>query len=104
MLYSPYFPHLFGYIDQAAKAKNILILCYEDMIENPIREVSKVAKFLGIELTDKELEDIVACTSFESMKINPTTNYNQWDAFGIRDKSESSFMRKGNTSLLTIST
>lgn len=96
MLYCPYFPHLFGYIDRASKANNILILCYEDMIEDPAREVLKVVKFLGISLTDEDVEDIVESTSFESMKSNPNTNYSQWDTFGIRDRNESSFMRKGN--------
>jgi len=96
VLYCPYFPHIFGYIEKAEKSKNILILRYEDMKENPAREVAKVMKFLEINLTDEDVDDIVKQTSFESMKSNPTTNYSQWDSLGIRDKNESNFMRKGD--------
>lgn len=47
--YTPYLPHLFGYFDAAKKhPKSVLVLCYEDMKENPVREVEKIAQFLNL--------------------------------------------------------
>ena len=34
-------------------------------------------------------------TSFETMKNDPRTNYEHWDTFGLRNKNETKFMRKG---------
>ncbi len=95
--YSPYFPHLFGYIEKAkTNPKSVLILSYEEMKENPVREVERIAQFLNLSLQPDELEEIAQLTSFQSMKSNPATNYEHWDSLGLRDKSETTFMRKGN--------
>jgi hypothetical protein len=52
--YTPYLPHLFGYFDAAKKhPKSVLVLCYEDMKENPVREVEKIAQFLNLSLQVK---------------------------------------------------
>ena len=95
--YSPYFPHLFGYIEKAKTIpKSVLILSYEEMKENPVREVERIAQFLNLSLQPDELEEVAQLTSFQSMKANPATNYEHWDSLGLRDKKETVFMRKGN--------
>ncbi|KAL8176883.1 UNVERIFIED_CONTAM: hypothetical protein K2H54_039766 [Gekko kuhli] len=72
----------------------ILYLFYEDMKEDPAREIRKVAQFLGVELSEAVLNQIVQHTAFENMKTNPKTNYSATPSF-IMDHTISPFMRKG---------
>nr|XP_014349996.1 PREDICTED: uncharacterized protein LOC102357907 [Latimeria chalumnae] len=68
------------------------------ILSNPKREILKVLTFLGRELPDDVVEKIVHHTSFESMKINPMTNYTTLPKIlpkTIFRPGISSFMRKG---------
>ncbi|XP_002929507.2 sulfotransferase family cytosolic 1B member 1 [Ailuropoda melanoleuca] len=72
----------------------ILFLYYEDMKEDPKREVKKIVRFLEKNLNDEELNKIIHHTSFEMMKDNPLVNYTHLPST-MMDHSKSSFMRKG---------
>ncbi|XP_044160619.1 sulfotransferase family cytosolic 1B member 1-like isoform X3 [Bufo gargarizans] len=74
--------------------RNILYMFYEDMLEDPKREIRKVITFLGKDLSDDVLEKICLQTSFKAMKENPTTNYTDIPST-IMDQTVSPFMRKG---------
>ncbi|XP_069838347.1 sulfotransferase 1A1-like [Dendropsophus ebraccatus] len=72
--------------------KDILYLFYEDMLEDPRREMEKVLKFMEREISDEVMEKILNHTSFQAMKNNPMDNYS---TFPFMDQSISPFMRKG---------
>ncbi|XP_007424050.1 sulfotransferase 1C2-like [Python bivittatus] len=88
-----WFDHVRGWWE----AKNhhpILYVFYEDIKKDPAREIQKVAQFLGLELSEAVLGDIVQHTKFETMKTNPMTNYTTMPSF-LLDQDITQFMRKG---------
>ena len=94
--YSPYFPHLMGYISHTnSKSGHLLVTSFEDMKSCPAKVIAAIAAFLDIKVTQVDIDEIAAQTSFESMRRNPSTNYEHWDHFGLRHKNETSFYRKG---------
>ncbi|XP_053882784.1 sulfotransferase 1B1-like isoform X2 [Malaclemys terrapin pileata] len=72
----------------------ILYVFYEDMKEDPAREIRRVMDFLEVELPPQVLEKIVQQTSFQIMKENPMANYSSVPST-ILDQTVSPFMRKG---------
>uniref|UniRef100_A0A8D2J0Q8 Sulfotransferase n=1 Tax=Varanus komodoensis TaxID=61221 RepID=A0A8D2J0Q8_VARKO len=88
-----WFDHVRGWWE-AKDRHPILYLLYEDMKENPSREIQKVAKFLGLELPELVLNKIVQHTDFKCMKANPMANYSTMPPV-IMDHGISPFLRKG---------
>uniref|UniRef100_A0AAY3ZSS3 Sulfotransferase n=1 Tax=Denticeps clupeoides TaxID=299321 RepID=A0AAY3ZSS3_9TELE len=74
--------------------RNILYLFYEDMKENPHREVMRIMKYLDLSLPGDVIGRVVELTSFKAMKDNPMTNYS-FIPKPVFDHSISPFMRKG---------
>ncbi|XP_034991681.1 sulfotransferase 1C2 isoform X1 [Zootoca vivipara] len=79
---------------EAKDCHPVLYLFYEDMKEDPAREIRKVVQFMGLELPESVLNQIVQHTKFESMKANPMANYSTMPSF-LMDHTVSPFMRKG---------
>ncbi|XP_013931685.1 PREDICTED: sulfotransferase family cytosolic 1B member 1-like isoform X2 [Thamnophis sirtalis] len=88
-----WFEHVRGWWE-AKEHHPILYLFYEDIKEDPTREIQKIAHFLNFELPDPLLKEIAEHTKFETMKSNPMANYLTLPAF-VMNQSLSPFMRKG---------
>ncbi|XP_052517578.1 sulfotransferase 1A1 [Budorcas taxicolor] len=74
----------------------VLYLFYEDIKEDPKREIQKILEFVGRSLPEETVDRIIQQTSFKEMKKNPMTNYSTIPT-EIMDHSISAFMRKGLT-------
>ncbi|KAF0311185.1 Amine sulfotransferase [Amphibalanus amphitrite] len=93
ILHSPYREHVQGYLEHS---DTVLCLTYEQMHQDRGSVVRKVADFLGVSLSDADVDDIAKNTSFEVMKANPDTNFRQWEDNGlVSGTEEGTFMRKG---------
>uniref|UniRef100_A0A8C9TRI0 Sulfotransferase n=1 Tax=Scleropages formosus TaxID=113540 RepID=A0A8C9TRI0_SCLFO len=93
LAWGSWYDHVKGYWAEKEKS-NILYLFFEDMKENPRREVERIMQYLDLSVSDDILERIVDLTSFEVMKNNPMANYTFIPKI-VFDPSISPFMRKG---------
>ncbi|XP_048188481.1 sulfotransferase 1A1-like isoform X2 [Perognathus longimembris pacificus] len=74
----------------------VLYLFYEDLKENPKREIRKILEFVGRSLPEKTIDSIIQHTTFKEMKKNPMANYTTVPP-DFMDHNVSAFMRKGTT-------
>ncbi|KAK2884803.1 hypothetical protein Q8A73_021277 [Channa argus] len=93
LAWGSWYDHVKGYWVEKEK-KNILYIFYEDMKENPRREIERIMRYLDLSLSDEVISRIVELTSFKNMKDNPMANYSHIPQ-SIFDLSVGSFMRKG---------
>ncbi|KAJ1125228.1 hypothetical protein NDU88_003662 [Pleurodeles waltl] len=93
--YGSWYEHVKGWWEKR-KDHSILYLLYEDMKEDPKREIRKVMQFMEKELGEETLERINHHTTFKEMKDNVMTNYKAIPKWRM-DQNASTFMRKGAT-------
>ncbi|KAG2463886.1 ST2S2 sulfotransferase, partial [Polypterus senegalus] len=91
MVFGPWYDHVRGWWDKK-ESHPILYLLYEDLKENLSREVDKICRFLGRELSVADKQKLVSQTSFDVMKSTPMANYSTCSAMNHK---VSPFMRKG---------
>ncbi|CAH1802423.1 unnamed protein product [Owenia fusiformis] len=92
IIYGNYMEHVMEYYNASKTNDNILIVAYEDVKKHPEKQIRRLAKFLGTQLSDAEMEEILGYTTFEVMSKNPNTNHEGSPFF---DFTRSKFMRKG---------
>uniref|UniRef100_A0A8C4TJN1 Sulfotransferase n=2 Tax=Erpetoichthys calabaricus TaxID=27687 RepID=A0A8C4TJN1_ERPCA len=91
MVFGSWYDHVRGWWDKK-ESQPILYLLYEDLKENLPREIDKICRFLGRELSVADKQKVVSQTSFDVMKSSPMANYSTCSAM---DHKVSPFMRKG---------
>jgi len=87
-----YFDHVAGWLGQRNNP-NVLLLSYEDMVENLGREVQRISEFLCVDLSEEAVAEIASSGSFSSMKQSTKLNYSWLEGTAILGKSN--FIRKG---------
>ncbi|XP_061445211.1 sulfotransferase 1 family member D1-like isoform X2 [Rhineura floridana] len=91
--FGSWYDHVKGWWEKK-KSHPILYLFYEDMKEDPKRELQKVIQFLEKQITEEVVNRILHHTSFKEMQKNPTSNYRMVPPDHM-DHNVSPFMRKG---------
>ncbi|XP_025050734.1 sulfotransferase family cytosolic 1B member 1-like [Alligator sinensis] len=93
LAWGSWYDHVCGY--WAAREKHrILYVFYEDMKEDPGREVQQVASFLGAALSPEALARVIQLSSFTAMQDNPMANYSSVPR-ALFDPTISPFLRRG---------
>ncbi|XP_008581688.1 PREDICTED: sulfotransferase 6B1-like [Galeopterus variegatus] len=69
VVYGSWFDHVLNW-EEHENDKNILIIFYEEMKEDLFKSIKKIATFLGINVSDSEINKIARKTSFSEMKNN----------------------------------
>ncbi|KAG5271613.1 hypothetical protein AALO_G00181980 [Alosa alosa] len=72
----------------------ILYVTYEEMVKDLRGALARFSKFLGRELTEQSLEQIVSHCTFNTMKTNDMSNFSLIPQ-DIMDNKKSAFLRKG---------
>ncbi|XP_032071472.1 amine sulfotransferase-like isoform X1 [Thamnophis elegans] len=78
---------------------NILFLSYEEMKKDLRSSVLKICNFLGRELTEKEVDEVVYKATFDNMKVDSRANYT-FMARDIPSFSKGDFLRKGRAVII----
>ncbi|KAB7498678.1 Sulfotransferase 1C4 [Armadillidium nasatum] len=67
LMFSPYWEHIKEGWNKR-NHPNMLFCFYEDMKADPKKEIDRIAKFINVDLTETQLDNIVSFTSFDAMK------------------------------------
>ncbi|XP_069859664.1 sulfotransferase 2A1-like isoform X1 [Dipodomys merriami] len=73
--YGSWFDHVRGWMSMREK-ENVLVLSYEQMKKDPRSMIEKICRFLGKALEPGELDLVLENSSFQAMKENKMSNFN----------------------------
>ncbi|XP_061571109.1 amine sulfotransferase-like [Cololabis saira] len=73
---------------------NMLVVMYEEMIQDLRSAIKRISMFLGKELTEEQLASMVKHSTFSTMRKNPQANYEQVSG-ELLSHHLGRFMRKG---------
>ena len=94
VMHGPYFPHL----EEGWRLRNhpnMLFLFYEDIIRDMKSCVEKVCMFLGKELTECKMDQLLEHLDIKKFRHNPAVNMETLRPSGRFNDEEGSFIRKG---------
>ncbi|XP_039271441.2 cytosolic sulfotransferase 3-like isoform X1 [Styela clava] len=63
-----YLDHILSWLPHIKNNKNAILIVYEEMIKNPFEKTKELSEFLGVELSDDEIYEIVKNCSIDNMK------------------------------------
>uniref|UniRef100_A0A3P8X2U6 Sulfotransferase n=1 Tax=Cynoglossus semilaevis TaxID=244447 RepID=A0A3P8X2U6_CYNSE len=92
MVFGSWYDHVNGWWEKKSTYSNLLVLFYEDLVEDPGRELDKLCHFLGLSPSSEKKERILSSAHFDNMKQNKMANYS---TLPVMDQKVSPFMRKG---------
>jgi hypothetical protein len=78
------------------KDPNFLLLRYEDMIRDTLRELSRIAAFLGIDSSPSRLNEVIARSSADHLRKLEKEDANIW--IGTRNRRQDIPMVRAATS------
>jgi len=87
---------------EASKSYPSVIIRYEDMLNNPEHEITKIIDFFGLSRSKKEINNLIKKTSFKAMRRledeeirNKKEGFFYHETLANAHKSGNRFMRKG---------
>ncbi|KAL6610118.1 hypothetical protein ACP70R_040087 [Stipagrostis hirtigluma subsp. patula] len=97
----PIWNHYLEYWNESkARQDKVLFLKYEEMMENPVKEVKRLADFLGVPFTDTEerngvIDEVVKLCSFENLSTLEVNSSGVADRIGGFPMENSAYFRRG---------
>nr|XP_033818284.1 sulfotransferase 2B1-like [Geotrypetes seraphini] len=88
-----WFDHVRGWLGVKDQV-NLLIVTYEELLQDLRGSVVRICNFLGKELNEAAIDSVVENVSFKNMKDNKMSNYSTFPK-DILDIQKSPFIRKG---------
>lgn len=77
-VYGPWVEWHNSWVQEANNNKNVYIYHFEDLVTYPEQTINKIAKFLGITVTDKHMAKILKLINLDTMKkIENNTDINE---------------------------
>nr|XP_033794149.1 sulfotransferase 6B1-like [Geotrypetes seraphini] len=74
----PYFDYLIDW-NKHMEEENVMLITYEELKENTVAGVKKIAEFFGLPVTEENIQSVVSQNTFQSMKKESSTTHG---AFG----------------------
>jgi len=84
-----------GWLGARQEDSDFLLLRYEDLLGQPLVEMSRVNVFLGLGRSDREIEKAIERSSFKQMKQMESTQADQWRVLSATRK-DMPFVRSGS--------
>uniref|UniRef100_A0A8C9WBJ9 Sulfotransferase n=1 Tax=Scleropages formosus TaxID=113540 RepID=A0A8C9WBJ9_SCLFO len=92
LVFGSWYDHVQGWWEKSRSYSRICYVFFEDMREDPAREISRLCSFLGLSPNETQKKEVLRKTGFEEMKKSMADALSNNDEF---DESVSPFMRKG---------
>lgn len=92
VVFGSWYDHVNSWWKKKKTYPNIHFMFYEDLIEDPSREIRKLCDFLDLSRSSEEIEKVKLATMFDNMKENKMITYT---SVKLMDQKVSPFLRKG---------